>query len=559
LAVFFYRLQKAYYHKKNLNFCAMKLRYVPAVTAIFGLIFLLPYMLLGFFNVPASDDYLYARWQNDWGTVDANITCYVGWGGRYFSNLMLTTCNPLAYSSDYKDFLWLYQLHSIALLFGLIAATFLWIKVFLSAVNQSVAITFTLVGLSLALMGNVAEFLYWMAGSYTYCYGLIFALMAIYYLYGVPSNPNPLRFSASSTKLIIISLAGLLFFASLFVFRKPLIVWLNVRPGLFFIAILMISLACLIIPFFPKFKTYLLKYRLFLCSVCLFLAMGSNEVYAFILCPFIALLLVIEIWENRRISWSGLLLFFISTIAAGFNLFAPSTFARQKLQTDKATFDIANFESLARLLDYFSSIPFLFLFFLGLFLLFPTDGSTWRLYSLKNKPLDKHRIMYHSIFAVLLVIYLSVFLPVFLSVLAGPIPERTKNPLFFLSVLVLLIPAQQLAKNLKFKTPVVMALAFIFISLIGFYALPFPKNYFQTVTYLSSGNARRSIELDKIRFQQIASCQSDTCFISGNSFLAPGVKSAENAVFFNDPVSWKRYKDFSFATYFGKKSIIVRK
>jgi|GEM_PF-1497570 len=536
----------------------MKQSWAPWILTLTALGLLLPYLLFSFFNIPSSDDFLYARWQREWGTVDANITCYVGWGGRYFSNLLLTTCNPLAYSTNFQHFLVPYQIHSVLLLAGLALATYYWVNMLAPGVVYPFSFALILVGFIVALLGNLAEFLYWMAGSYTYCYGLIFGLMALYYLFGVePKVIKPQKranhFPLLIAMLVVVVFAGI----CLFVFRKCIIAWLNVRPWLFLIMIAFLSGLCLLMPMSQAKQNAISKNRTLLASVCFFMSIGSNEVYAFVLVPFVGLYLLLEFWNTRKFNLLSGILLLLALLASGLNLLAPSTFARQKLQTGKTSFHITHMKSLATLLDYFATLPVIFALLVGLLIWFPAKGN----FEMKAFPTAQSANKSYSVLILILslivVFSLSVLIPVFLSVLSGAIPDRTKNPLYFISALILLVPANQLAKYLlaTFNKPKWQASAMI---IAGFISIFYFGNHAKTIQYLNSGQAALSLQTDKIRFQQIAVCQSDTCIISRNPYVAPGLKSAENAVLDNDPASWKKYKDFSFATYFGKKSIIAR-
>jgi hypothetical protein len=269
----------------------------------------------------------------------------------------------------------------------------------------------------------------------------------------------------------------------------------------------------------------------------------------------VALYALLVMLKSQKISIMPLALVAINIVAAGLNLLAPSTFARQKLQTHKAeVFDITSLKQIEELLAYFGSLPGVFLIALSVHLAYSRVNDK----KSDNQGLVKSWEMWLPVFAFSTAVFLSVLLPIFLSMLSGPIPDRTKNPLLFLSGLMVFVLAGFGAKKLQNSRwgfwRLIIATVFFVLGLLSI-----PNIYLnRAMQHVTSGNAFASVKLDKERFLQIESCQSDTCIISVNPYYQKGLTASENAILDSDPPSWKRYKDFSFATYFGKKSIIAR-
>lgn len=531
-------------------------KYQSSLFAATAGILLLPFILLAFFNVPSSDDFLYAKFQRESGTIDANVGCYFGWGGRYFSNLLLTTCNPLSYSTEYKDFLIPYQLHSIVLLvFMVVSFTFLLQRI-LGAGKSLFSFGLLVIGMLFFFLKDFTELLYWMAGSYTYCYGLSFCLMAFFYITPSHGTDNAFALKKSWLALIIglvlIVLAGFLAYR----FKVELKEFLNPKPELFVGLIGLVSLVCLLFPLVQsdQKRTPLVNFSLVL--VCSFLAIGSNEIYAFLLVPFFGLVSLHASWRRKKILWEYFLLTLAATGMAALNLFAPSTFARRNLQTRNLhSFSIFDPEQLGSLLSYFG---YFFTFSLLLFSLY----LFWK----NEKPIKEANTGPSEIsflpagFGILSVIYLLVVVPVVLSILSGPIPDRAKNPLAIVATFPLLLLFRFIAG--KFPSIRKVRWAILVAGLLGTaflqQALHLSQGWLDISRFIVSGNASRSIGIHKERFHTISTCTSDVCFIRKNPFQPQGFLGGESAILDEDPLSWKNYKRFSFAEYYQKKSIIAR-
>jgi hypothetical protein len=535
---------------KTIQKPGLSLTFILAAVILLG-----PFGVAAFFNAPASDDFLYAKFQQESGTIGANLACYFGWGGRYVSNLLLTVANPLSYSTDASVFLLPYQFHSIFLLVLLLTSFSLFTRRILNRIPDTFPFALLTLGLLLFFLTDINELLYWMAGSYTYCFGLSFGIMALYYLLEPEEiNPNPSSFRFSRILMLV---SGLLLtaMAAAFVFRKSLSDFLNPHPELFLIGVVGISLICVFLPLLLKGKRISPPKKYLLILICSFLSIGSNEIYAFILLPFFGVWALFGIWKEKRIKPVQGVLIFLGAVFAALNLLAPSTFARRNLQTNSTpAFDFSDPDTAWGLFSYFGFLPSIALILLSLYS-FWSDGQIRKT---DSRPEISDKAALGS--GVLILGYLLVALPVGLTLLAGPLPDRAKNPLAFFSVLVLMA----LIPILTSGFPLIRKSRWVFLGLgllLSWFHFQSPDRYStwaEAMKFLTNGDAQKSLALHKERFRSINSCTSDTCYISKNPYQPTRLFSIESATLEEDPASWKNYKSFSYAAYFGKKSIIAR-
>ena len=516
-----------------------------------GLLLLLPFIGLAFCTVPSSDDFAYAGWQRAWGTINANLTCYFGWGGRYVSNLLLTTCNPLSYSRNPDFFLIPYQMHCLVLLALLLSGSGLLVRRIFGSLPLAAGAGSLSFAILLFFLANPTEFLFWMAGSYTYAYGLAFALLAVVYLHQPQGRGTALPrylLPAILAFLVASGLAGWLF-------RKPLIAFLDPRPGLFLGAVLALSGFLALLPYYLRDKPLNPLARNLLTGFCLLLAIGSNEIFAFILVPWTGLCFLFRVLAEKKSflseSWPP-----VVAMAAGLlNLLAPSTFARQNLQKTRLTsFDLFSAGDWWGVLDYAPGILPAGLFLLAVYLFLPVRPPA------RPEPVLPGYSLASRFVPLAGLVYLLLVLPVGLSALSGPLPDRAMNPLlvFALMLVALLIGSRQAAaeKLLPFRAGV---LALAFLSSVAWVTTGTEAPYWwRAVRFLSSPDAVASLRLHRQRFHQLDSCRSEVCRIPVNPYHPTGLLAQDNAELAGDPPSWINYKRFTFAAYYKKKSIIAR-
>jgi hypothetical protein len=511
---------------------------------------LMPVLGLMGFSFPFSDDFANADWVKKDGVIDANLACYMGWGGRYFSNLMLGVANPLAYTDEPVKVLWIYRLHSLVLLIVLLFSFRLLLSRLLPQNQPVTLLTIFTVSLGTTFIGNGFEWLYWLAGSYTYCLGFSFTLLCIYFLLEDRFSEN-----TPSNKALVGVIFGVgLFLAIAWVFRKPIISFLNPRPDWFLVAILGLVVGLYYVAARWETKPGSRMMAVFMAILTSGMAIGSSEIFLFILVPLAGLLGIKRFWETQKFPWMDGLIILGFAITSGLAVFSPSTQSRRNLQSrNLPDFDLGNWEKVESVIRYFSSLPLL----AGMLIL-----AIWWLNRFNNshktpaKPKSANSWLIHVFFGLSLV-YICIVIPLGLSKYASLLPDRAKNPLFFLALFVSLLWIDRLRQNFRNSRNFLLPLSFVLI-LSSLPATKGPGFWKGALDFLLSGDGPKSNALHVRQLQQISECQEDTCYISTNPFHPLELLGEENAILPEDPPSWKNYKSYSFAQYFGKKFIGVK-
>lgn len=136
---------------------------------------ILPFLILAWFNWPASDDYFDWMIVQNQGLLDTIKSYYLNWGGRYTSYALVFLLNPLHWGEN-SSMCWLTFLQ---------LGMFLYLCFGISRVLVSTNSSSTIRGLSFGLLTifwwaylpRPVELLYWFTGSMTYLPGLL----GIYY------------------------------------------------------------------------------------------------------------------------------------------------------------------------------------------------------------------------------------------------------------------------------------------------------------------------------------------------------------------------------------------
>lgn len=125
---------------------------------------LLPFLILSFFNHPASDDFCYTNFIRDNQFWAAQVKHYLIWTGRFTATFLLTI-DPI----DLQD-LTAYKILPIALLLLFSISIFLFIKSLLPNLSRKdrTILSFLILFLYLYYIPSTAEAFYWRAGSITY-------------------------------------------------------------------------------------------------------------------------------------------------------------------------------------------------------------------------------------------------------------------------------------------------------------------------------------------------------------------------------------------------------
>jgi hypothetical protein len=150
------------------------------------------YIINSIYVNPIADDLSYAFLGRQNTLLDAWITEYKTWNGRYSSNVFVLT-NPIKYNS-----MWGYKFSPILLIFLTITSVFVFIKTITDNYfkwNQTFIIALLVTLLYLHLMPIISEGVYWYTGAVTYHWANIFllfyvSLISLYYQNKILFNNN---------------------------------------------------------------------------------------------------------------------------------------------------------------------------------------------------------------------------------------------------------------------------------------------------------------------------------------------------------------------------------
>jgi hypothetical protein len=174
-------------------------KYIPL---LLGLILLIPFLILCFFNYPSSDDYIFHQQiQNDgfWATLKWS---YFNWSGRFFAFLLVILLNPLSDST----FLF-YQLLSFLLILVFSHAVYLFLHRFLAYIGLEHGfsrVILAIIAFFVLFMPNTAEFYYWFGSAYSYTFGFI----AFFYWLALHFSNNQGRLTAVTYTFLPIIIIG---------------------------------------------------------------------------------------------------------------------------------------------------------------------------------------------------------------------------------------------------------------------------------------------------------------------------------------------------------------
>ena len=136
------------------------------------LVAILPYCYLCFFAQPGADDFVYAYHFQTENYLDLLGQNYVGWNGRYTSNIF-SYLNPIGFGSFFG-----YKLVSLVMIFLLVCSNFFLIKQVFYLETNFFQTTCSLI-LSLLFLHNmpiISEGIYWYTGAVIYLLGIVLFL-----------------------------------------------------------------------------------------------------------------------------------------------------------------------------------------------------------------------------------------------------------------------------------------------------------------------------------------------------------------------------------------------
>jgi hypothetical protein len=172
----------------------IKLQDKNAILVYFFFVICVPFVLLSFFNNPATDDYYFVNLLQKRGLVDANIWLYQNWGGRYIANGILNFC-PLYFGQ-----LFWYKIIPIVLIFIWILATFYFVKQAVPSLYKKDLnkITAIILLLFLALTDEITSAFYWIVGGITHFLPVCFLLLSVGLYLKYLNQKKPIHFLGSA-------------------------------------------------------------------------------------------------------------------------------------------------------------------------------------------------------------------------------------------------------------------------------------------------------------------------------------------------------------------------
>lgn len=143
------------------------------IIIIVGILTILPFIILSFFNHPTSDDFYFFNKSRDLGFWNAQVSWYNEWTGRYFSTAVLSLY-PLLTKSFF-----LYKIIPVVLLLSLLGSIYYLSSILFSNLKKGnfIVLTLCLVTLYLLQMPLVSQGFYWLAGSISYQLGNILSIL----------------------------------------------------------------------------------------------------------------------------------------------------------------------------------------------------------------------------------------------------------------------------------------------------------------------------------------------------------------------------------------------
>ena len=139
------------------------------------IVVLVPFILISFFNNPATDDFYLANLSLKHGLVDVHFWHYNNWSGRYFSNGLLFF-SPLYFGAFY-----LYKIIPIALLFFFVFSVNYFVSTifYSSSKSKKWALTSIIILLFLIQVPDVCSSFYWLPAAVTYQFAIALTLLFV--------------------------------------------------------------------------------------------------------------------------------------------------------------------------------------------------------------------------------------------------------------------------------------------------------------------------------------------------------------------------------------------
>jgi len=149
---------------------------------------LLPFLVLSFFNNPATDDFYLANLSLKYGLLDVHFWHYNNWSGRYFSNGILFF-SPLYFGNFY-----FYKIIPIALILFFVYTVYffvsnLFIKI---SIKENKAISSIIILLFFTQVPEACSAFYWLPGAFTYQFSIPLTLLFVGFYLKYSNTKKPL-------------------------------------------------------------------------------------------------------------------------------------------------------------------------------------------------------------------------------------------------------------------------------------------------------------------------------------------------------------------------------
>ncbi|WP_396168017.1 hypothetical protein [Flavobacterium sp.] len=216
---------------------------------LLGILTLVPFLVLSFFNHPATDDYYFSYYSKIYTATESPFWMYNNVGGRYFANTILCF-NPV-----YFDCTYLFKIIPILLLVVFCFSVYIFISSLLSTSSKSEKIAFTglISSLFLVQLPDSCSAFYWMPGAISYQLSISLSLFSFAFLVQFYKTKKVVHFflatlflicSLGSSEITIILTLILLYFTafySVFILKKinlPLLLIIIIASAFSALAIL---------------------------------------------------------------------------------------------------------------------------------------------------------------------------------------------------------------------------------------------------------------------------------------------------------------------------------
>lgn len=163
----------------------------------------LPYLWLSYYNVPMSDDFLYAAESRDLGVFGAVEMWYFEFTGRYTSSLVMSLLPVRELNFTIS------QVFPMLLIAGLIGGLYYCIHAFkFFSSLQAILLTAVVFSVYISTLVSPGEVIYWLSGSVTYMLPIVIMLFFWGYIvriYFSTQKVSAIDFAATSLGCILLS------------------------------------------------------------------------------------------------------------------------------------------------------------------------------------------------------------------------------------------------------------------------------------------------------------------------------------------------------------------